>query len=113
MWYPIALRMTSVPPVWADFLKTTVPISGSETASMMPRRYSALDVLHFPGSALDSGLKIRFASVHWLIVRPGGGFQIPCTVGNIRRKHINKNGRKDLTPCGSVLHCELVGLLLD
>src|SRR3990172_1362276 len=78
--------MTSVPPVWADFLKTIVVISGSETASMMPRRYSALDVLHFPGSALASGERTLYWSAHSEIDRSGGGCR---TIAAARRLLIN------------------------
>src|SRR3972149_198476 len=67
------LLMTSVDPTCADFMKTTVAISGSEKASMTPRRYSARDVLHLPGSALASGDRTRYSSAHWLTVRSGGG----------------------------------------
>src|SRR3990172_8730970 len=70
------LLMTSVDPTCADFMKTTVAISGSEKASMTPRRYSARDVLHLPGSALASGDRTRYLSAHWLIVRSGGGLRI-------------------------------------
>src|SRR3970040_714772 len=67
------LLMISVDPTCADFMKTTVDISGSQAASITPRRYSTRDVLHLPGSALASADRMRNWSAHWLIVRSGGG----------------------------------------
>src|SRR5512140_1655999 len=67
------LLMISVDPTCADFMKTTVDTSGSQAASITPRRYSTRDVLHLPGSALASADNTRYWSAHWLIVRSGGG----------------------------------------
>src|SRR3990172_1994114 len=49
-------------------------MGGSETASMIPRWYSAREVNHCPGSALLSGESFRYRSAHWLTVSFGGGF---------------------------------------
>jgi hypothetical protein len=55
-------------------MTTTVSTDGSETASIIPRWYSAREVIHCPGSALLSGDSLRFRSAHWLTVSLGGGF---------------------------------------
>jgi hypothetical protein len=51
-------------------------VSGSDTASIIPRWYSARLVVHRPGSALASGDSIRSWSAHSLTVSFVGGARI-------------------------------------
>ena len=63
---------------------TTVSVAGSETASMIPRWYSARLVRHWPGAALASELGLRFWSAQSLIVRSGGGFRTASALATVR-----------------------------
>src|SRR5262252_3847948 len=56
----------SVIPTWLAFWTTTFGVSGSLIASIIDFSYGAFDVLHCPGSALDSLERIRNLSAHSL-----------------------------------------------
>jgi hypothetical protein len=73
-WNPMTLFTISVLPTWALDITTTVSMRGSLIASMIPRWYSARDVIQTPGSALASGLRRRNWSAHSLTVSLGGAF---------------------------------------
>ena len=75
----------------ADFITQTSRNAGSEIASIIPRWYSAREVFHTPGSALDSLDRRRNWSAQADTVRSGGGFHAfrqrfsVCAGSHIRR----------------------------
>src|SRR6056300_733046 len=76
MWKPTTLLISSVLPICAPVISTTVSIFGSLTASIMPRWYSARLVDQRPASALLSLDNWRYLSAHSLTVNFGGGFRL-------------------------------------
>src|SRR6059058_4918499 len=74
-WNPMMLLTSSVLPIWAELMTTTMWMAGSLTASIIPRWYSARAVIQRPGSALDSAESRRLLSAHCETVRRGGSRQ--------------------------------------
>jgi hypothetical protein len=75
MTYPIQLFPLSVAPICEPFMKVTRWIGeDGDRQSMISRRYGVREVRHCPGSADDTGGRIRSLSAHSETVRRGSGF---------------------------------------
>ena len=72
MWYAKVFKITSVFPHWLALITTISSTDGSETASMIPLKYSVTLVSHSPTMAEDSELKCLSESANSETVISGG-----------------------------------------